>query len=603
MAYCPGAVDRCIAHVDMDAFYVSVELRRRPELRGRPVIVAGTGPRAVVTTASYEARRFGVGSAMPAARARRLCPDGIYLPPDFAYYREASRQVMALVRDCSDTVEVIGLDEAYLDLSGLPAPHAEMRRLVRRIAGDTELHCSIGIGPNKLVAKVASDAEKPRGFVILTRDQARERFARSPCGLIPGIGPKTAERLQRAGLHTLGRLAAAPSEQLTAQFGARFGAALQSRARFEDDSPVTEARKVVSESRETTFDYDIAEPAALEEVLERLTEQLCSALERQERRGRTIGIKVRLDDFSTHTRARTLAEPVASADRVLPVALELLRRFAAPRPVRLLGVRVAGLEPAQSAAVHQLTLALEADARASRRSVERCGEAAARVAGEWVIDAELVQDPDHDAADIVLGAVGGGQRPDEEIERLLLVAGVQGGKGVAEVVAGLALLERDPGGQPIGGEAPGHLLQQGQGAVAVATVVEDPRERHRCIGARGLQRHRTAQRCLVPLRHQVVSLGGHERVQECVDGGERLGADELGDHAPVAEGLDRRDALDAEVPRHGWVGVDVDLGELDLALAGGHGALQQWSQLPAGAAPFRPEIDDDRDGARALDDG
>ena len=124
---------RCIAHLDMDAFYVSVELRRRPELRGQPVIVAGTGPRAVVTTASYEARRFGVGSAMPAARARRLCPDGVYLPPDFPYYREASREVMALVRACSEQVEVIGLDEAYLDLSGLPAPHAEMRRLAHQI--------------------------------------------------------------------------------------------------------------------------------------------------------------------------------------------------------------------------------------------------------------------------------------------------------------------------------------------------------------------------------------------------------------------------------------------------------------------------------------
>jgi DNA polymerase-4 len=349
---------RCIAHVDMDAFYVSVELRRRPDLRGLPVIVAGTGPRAVVTTASYEARRFGVGSAMPAARARRLCPDGVYLTPDFPYYREASREVMTLVRGCSDVVEVVGLDEAYLDLSGLPAPHAAMRRLVREIAGQTGLHCSIGIGPNKLVAKVASDAEKPRGFVVLTREQACERFARSPCGLIPGIGPKTAERLRRNGLVALAQLAAAPPEQLAAQFGARFGAALQSRAQFEDETPVSEERKVISESRETTFDYDIADPAALEHVMERLTEQLCSTLTRQERHGRTIGIKVRLDDFSTHTRARTLAEPVASMERVLPVALDLLRRFAAPRPVRLLGVRVAGLEPSRPTAEEQLTLAV-----------------------------------------------------------------------------------------------------------------------------------------------------------------------------------------------------------------------------------------------------
>jgi len=350
---------RCIAHIDMDAFYVSVELRRRPQLRGLPVIVAGSGPRAVVTTASYEARRFGVGSAMPAARARRLCPDGINLPPDFPYYRDASREVMALVRDASSTIEVIGLDEAYLDLSGLPAPHAQMRRLALAIERGTGLHCSIGIGPNKLVAKVASDAEKPRGFVVLSRKQACERFAQAPCGLIPGIGPKTAERLRAAGLDTLGKLAAAPPEGLAARFGTRSGAALQSRARFEDDAPVTQERKVVSESRETTFDSDITGLEALERTLGELVEQLCGALERQQRRGRTIGIKVRLNDFSTHTRARTLAEPVGSADRVGPVALDLLRRFAPPRPVRLIGVRVAGLELGGAEdAQQQLTLAL-----------------------------------------------------------------------------------------------------------------------------------------------------------------------------------------------------------------------------------------------------
>jgi DNA polymerase-4 len=350
---------RCIAHIDMDAFYVSVELLRRPELRGKPVIVAGVGPRAVVTTASYEARRFGVGSAMPAARARRLCPDGVYLPPDFPYYREMSRQVMAMVRACADVVEVVGLDEAYLDLSELPAPKAEMRRLAIRIDDETGLGCSIGIGPNKLVAKVASDAEKPRGFVVLTSREARERFADARCGLIPGIGPKTAERLRACGLETLGKLAATPAEQLAERFGVRLGAALRSRARFEDDSPVTEERKVISESRETTFDYDINDLGELEAVLTRLTGKLCEALTAQERRGRTIGIKVRLDDFSTHTRARTLAQPVAGSDRVLPVALELLRRFAPPRPVRLLGVRVAGLEPAAADdSEQQLTLAL-----------------------------------------------------------------------------------------------------------------------------------------------------------------------------------------------------------------------------------------------------
>ncbi|MGH2857646.1 MAG: DNA polymerase IV, partial [Solirubrobacteraceae bacterium] len=346
---------RCIAHIDMDAFYVSVELRRRPQLRGLPVIVAGSGPRAVVTTASYEARRFGVGSAIPAARARRLCPDGVYLQPDFPYYRQASAQVMALVRDCCERVEVVGLDEAYLDLSGMPAPRAEMRRLVLAIERATGLHCSIGIGPSKLVAKVASDADKPQGFVVLTREQACERFAGAPCGLIPGIGPKTAERLNALGLATIARLATAPVQELAAELGPRLAAGLVARAQFFDESPVTEERKVVSESRETTFDLDIADAATLEDVLGSLTRSLCETLVRQQRCGRTIGIKVRLDDFSTHTRARTLARPVSSADDVLPVALDLLRRFAPARPVRLLGVRVAGLEAASEQPAPQLT--------------------------------------------------------------------------------------------------------------------------------------------------------------------------------------------------------------------------------------------------------
>jgi DNA polymerase IV len=349
---------RCVAHLDMDAFYVSVELRRRPELRGRPVIVAGTGPRAVVTTASYEARKYGVGSAMPASRARRLCPDGVYLTPDFAYYREASKAVMAIVRAHVGAVEVVGLDEAYLELTGIPAPHAAMRRIRTEIESATTLTCSVGIGPNKLVAKVASDAEKPRGFVILTREQACERFGGSRCGLVPGIGPKTAERLLATGIETLGQLAAAPPQELGHRFGSRFGAELQRRARFEDETPVTQERKVVSESRETTFDYDISDQRELERILEHLVERLCAGLGDQDRAGRTIGIKVRLDDFSTHTRARTLPEPVSAAERVGPVALDLFRRFAPARPVRLLGVRVAGLEHVAAGAEEQLTLSV-----------------------------------------------------------------------------------------------------------------------------------------------------------------------------------------------------------------------------------------------------
>jgi DNA polymerase-4 len=348
--------ERCVAHLDMDAFYVSVELRRRPELRGLPVIVAGSGPRAVVTTASYEARRFGVGSATPASRARRLCPDGVYLEPDFAYYREASREVMAIVRAHVEQVEVVGLDEAYLELTGLPAPHAAMRRVAAEIRSRTGLACSIGIGPSKLVAKVASEAEKPQGFVVLTREQAGERFGAAPPGLVPGIGPKTAERLRALGVDTLQKLASCDLEALRGSFGPRLAAELVRRARFEDDAPVSEERKVVSESREVTFDHDIRELAELERVLGELVERLCGALQGQSRRGRTIGIKIRLNDFTTHTRSRTIAEAVSASGQVGPIALELLRRFAPARPVRLLGVRVAGLESAGGAVVDQLTL-------------------------------------------------------------------------------------------------------------------------------------------------------------------------------------------------------------------------------------------------------
>ncbi len=350
---------RCVAHLDMDAFYVSVELRRRPDLSGQAVIVAGAGPRSVVTTASYEARRFGVGSAMPAARARRLCPRAVFLVPDHGYYRDASREVMAIVRAHVERVEVVGLDEAYLELTGLPAPHAAMRRVVIEIERETGLGASVGIGPSKLVAKVASDAEKPRGFVVLTREQACARFQQAPCGLVPGIGPRTTERLRELGIDTLGELAVAPGRLLAVRFGIRGAAALGRRARFEDDTPVTEVRKVLSESREVTFDHDIADPHELEPVLEGLVQRLCAALVDQHRAGQTVGIKVRLEDFSTHSRARTLKRAVSTADRVGPVALDMLRRFHPPRAVRLLGVRVAGLQPVRAAGDEQLTLVAE----------------------------------------------------------------------------------------------------------------------------------------------------------------------------------------------------------------------------------------------------
>jgi DNA polymerase IV len=349
-----------VAHVDMDAFYVSVELQRRPELKGLPVVVAGSGPRAVVTTASYEARKFGIFSATPAERARRLCPDAVFIPPDFDAYRARSREVMAVLRRHVERVEVVGLDEAYLDLTGLDRYRSAARRLKETVRSETGLTCSVGIGPNKLVAKVASDAEKPDGFLELTTEGARLRFAEASPGLVPGIGPKTVARLEELGIANLGRLGATPDEQLAHWFGARLGPYLAALARFEDDRAIETVRVAKSESRETTFDRDLHGLAQLEPVLERLTGELCETLAREERRGRTIGIKVRFDDFSTVTRARSLDSAVNDSTTVGTVALDLLRRLDPRRPVRLLGVRVAGLDEhaAHSATDDQLTLSL-----------------------------------------------------------------------------------------------------------------------------------------------------------------------------------------------------------------------------------------------------
>jgi DNA polymerase-4 len=298
-----------------------------------------------VTTASYEARVYGVGSAMPAARARRLCPQAVFVQPDFATYRSVSRRMMEIVRAHVEHVEVVGLDEAYLDVSGLFSPRAAMRRLVAEIEREMQLTCSVGIGPNKLVAKVASDAEKPAGFVVLDREAACARFAASPPGLIPGIGPKTAARLAELGLTTLEAVAAAPEETLTARFGPNHGRDLRRRARFESDAPVGAERKVVSESRERTFERDIADFAVLRGELEGMARALCASLCARSRAGRTIGIKVRLDDFTTVTRARTLTHATCDEVIVSRVAVELLGEYAPVRPVRLLGVRVAGLQP------------------------------------------------------------------------------------------------------------------------------------------------------------------------------------------------------------------------------------------------------------------
>jgi DNA polymerase-4 len=336
--------ERLIAHFDMDAFYVSVELMRHPELRGKPVVVAGSGPRAVVTTASYEARRFGVFSATPAARARRLCPEAVFIPPDHEHYRQRSREVMAVLGEHFDRLDVVGLDEAYADLSGIARPRAAVLRAREAIRSSTGLTSSIGVGPNKLVAKMASDAEKPEGLVMLTQGEARVRFATAAPRLMPGIGPKTAEKLAEQGISMIADLADTPVEQLSDWFGPRLGPHLRELARFEDSREVETSRVRKSESREITFNTDIAGLPRLTEELDALAARLAEDMRRSGAAGRTIGIKVRLDDFTTHTRARTIGEPTADPGQIREVARRLLEEFDPQRPVRLLCVRVAGLD-------------------------------------------------------------------------------------------------------------------------------------------------------------------------------------------------------------------------------------------------------------------
>ena len=349
-----------IAHIDLDAFFASVELSRRPELKGLPLIVAGSGPRAVVTTASYEARIFGVGSAMPASQAKRLCPEAVVIAPNSAAYREVSRAVMAIIGDHIERFEQLGIDEAFLDLEGLHSPKSAIRRLVAQIYEQTSMRASVGIGPNRLVAKVASDAEKPNGFLVLTAEEARQRFANSPVSLVPGIGPRTSERLGEMGIETLAQLRAADEESLIGRFGARQGPALVALACFDASAELVTDREAVSESRETTFDQDINSGEELEQAMRLLATELASALQRNGRSGRTIRIKVRLDDWTTVTRARTIPARTNNYETIINIAIALLREYGPQRPVRLVGVGVAGFAPRQQSSQLELPLELPA---------------------------------------------------------------------------------------------------------------------------------------------------------------------------------------------------------------------------------------------------
>jgi DNA polymerase-4 len=329
----------------MDAFYASVELQRRPELRGKPVVVCGSGPRAVVTTASYEARKAaGIHSAMPAAVARRRLPDAIYLKPDFPAYREASAQVMDVLRGNVEVVEVVGLDEAYLDLTGLFSPKATMRRVSADIRDATGLTCSVGISESRLLAKMTSELGKPAGMVVISREDALARFGDGPAGVVPGIGPKTVERLERLGITTLRQLGERGRGELESSFGPRSGAWLYARGRLLDNTPIAVERETKSQSVETTFDVDVTQRGELERTLREQTEELCRRLAKRELEGRSIGIKVRLDDWTNVTRSQSVDAPTNDPGVVWPLALSLLRAYDPQRPVRLLGVRVASFE-------------------------------------------------------------------------------------------------------------------------------------------------------------------------------------------------------------------------------------------------------------------
>jgi DNA polymerase-4 len=332
-----------IAHVDMDAFYVSIELLRHPELRGKPIVVAYDGPRGVVTTASYEARRYGVHSALPMVTARRRCPQLVVLPVDMQLYRRGSVKVMETLREFSDLVEVVGMDEAYVDLSGSPVPQSRAMEIKRRVREATRLVCSIGLAPNKLMAKIASDLDKPDGFFVLDDENWLPVVGDKPASLLPGVGTRTAERLSEIGIAKVGELARAEAGLLERAFGPRHGAGLRDRANGKGSERLTMERQRKSESRETTFPEDVTDRDALRETVDRLARSVCKSLASHERRGRTVTLKIRLRPFKTYTRSRTLPSPTCDADTVATTAAELLERFDPQAPVRLVGVGVAGL--------------------------------------------------------------------------------------------------------------------------------------------------------------------------------------------------------------------------------------------------------------------
>jgi DNA polymerase-4 len=339
---------RRILHVDMDAFFAAIELRRRPELRGRPVIVGGHGdPRArgVVSTATYEARKFGVRSGMPLRSAWRLCPQAVFLPVDFDAYSAESARIKAILHEFSPVLEDAGIDEAFLDLTGVAgdAP-AIAREIKRRIREETGLTCSIGIAPNKLLAKIASDMDKPDGLTILSAEDLAPRVWPLPARKLPGVGPKTEARLAAFGVKTIGELAQTPVPTLVEQFGESHGHYLHEAAHGIDDSPLITHWEPKSMSREVTFERDTADWSRLTRTLLALSREVAEELRREGYRGRQVAVKLRYADFETHTHASTLDQATDDLATIRRAAAKCLARFARGRKVRLIGVRVGLLE-------------------------------------------------------------------------------------------------------------------------------------------------------------------------------------------------------------------------------------------------------------------
>jgi len=338
-----------ILHVDMDAFYASVEQRDRPELRGRPVIVGGSAEgRGVVCAASYEARKFGVRSAMPAVTARRLCPPGFLLSVRMSYYAQISWQLRQILLSFTPLVEPISLDEAFLDVHGCeglfgPAPEIA-RKIKARIRAETELTASVGVAPNKFLAKLASDLRKPDGLVVIEPHQVHQVLGPLPVGRLWGVGKKGEKRLHALGLHTIGQLAALPEQVLIDHFG-EAGRQLWLLARGQDERAVVPDEEAKSVSTETTFARDIGSRHVLRSCLLELVEALGPRLRQHAVRARTINLKLRTSNFRTYTRAQTLPEATDLTEVIWQTATCLLDTRVPNDwlPLRLLGVGATGL--------------------------------------------------------------------------------------------------------------------------------------------------------------------------------------------------------------------------------------------------------------------